>query len=45
MNSNLKIVSVFLTEEYLKIFLIDDDKIIPRNLIIYLYNFNVIFKF
>ena len=44
MNNNLKIISVFPTEKYLKIFLIDDNKVIPGNLIIYLYDFNIIFK-
>ena len=28
----------------MKVFLIDDDKVIPGNLIIYLYNFNITFK-
>ena len=45
MNGGLKVVSVFFTEEYLKIFLIDNDKVIPGNLVIYLYDFNIIFKF
>ena len=29
----------------MKVFLIDDDRVIPKNLIIYLYNFNITFKF
>ena len=45
MNSNLEIVLIFPTEEYLKIFLIDDNRVIFGNLIIYLYNFNITFKF
>ena len=44
MNNNLKIVSVFPTEKYLKIFLINNNRIIFKNLIIYLYDFNVTFK-
>ena len=45
MNSSLEVVLVFLVEEYLKVFLINDDKVILKNLIIYLYNFNITFKF
>ena len=40
----MEIILIFFIEKYLKIFLINNDRVILRNLVIYLYDFNITFK-